>query len=97
VCLFAGIAAATFKLLCTGFTLNEKKMASFVGTVDMSVCRFPADMAVGDDVVADPFTQAFIENEIFSDEFILKPVVPDLAYIVDDPTFEMEHIRKAVV
>ena len=62
-------------------------MAKIIGAVGVLVARSAALMALGDDVWADAFAQALVEDEIFADEFVGKILFPHLARIFNNAAF----------
>ena len=60
----------------------------------MRIAGFSALVAGGDNIIGDPFAQPFIENKIFTDEFIFKPFFLHLLCIIDNATFQVKYIGK---
>jgi len=53
-------AAAAFEFRRAHRTLDEQQMTGFVLTIGMGVSRLAALMTAGDDLFADPFSQAIV-------------------------------------
>ena len=62
----AVLATGTFHFFFTLITLDKKKVAGIINTVNMSISRFAALVAVGDHVGADAFAEPLVEHEILS-------------------------------
>lgn len=79
------------------FTLDEEDVASFVGAIELSVRGFTTLVAVGDDVLADAFTQALVEDEVFAEVFILQAQCFALAGILNDASVYHADVLEATV
>lgn len=74
-------------LLAASVALDEEEVAKIIGAVGVRVARSAALMASGDDVGADAFAQALVEDEIFADELVGKILFPHLARVFDNAAF----------
>ena len=90
-------AATAFIFRGTIFALNKQQMTAFIPAIGMGICRPAALMTAGDDVRADPFAQAVVENEVFAFEFILQPFLLYGISVVDDSSFQVKYIGKPPV
>ena len=70
-------------------------MAGLVGTVHVGVAGISALVALGDDVVADPFSSSVVEDEVLSEELILEVQVLYLTCVFNDPAFKLIDILEA--
>ena len=71
----------------TDITLNKQQVTGLVGAIDMSVARGSALVALGNDVVRNPFGTALVKDKVFPFKFIFKPEVFDLACVFDYTSF----------
>src|SRR5690606_7202939 len=77
---------APSKFFCAFFTLDKQQMAAIVFAIGVIIARCAALMASADDVIRNPFAQAFIEHKVFSNEFVLQSLIFYLAGIFNDPS-----------
>jgi len=59
--ILAFFAATTFILGCADLTLNEQKMATTIGAVNMGIGGSPALVAMGNDILGDTFTEPVVK------------------------------------
>src|SRR3954470_9701358 len=90
----AGRRATTFHRNRAFVALDEQQMTRFVRAIRMRVARFPALMAVGNDVVSDPLTQTLVEHEILAYELALQTFGFDLSRVFNDSAFELVDVLK---
>lgn len=93
----ARFRAAALVSLATGRALNEQKVAGSIGAVGMHIEGLATLVTVCDDIIRDTFYHPLIENEVFTDEFVFQPFLPDLSGIFYDSAFQLIYMGKAVV
>ena len=72
-------------------------MATIIHTVRVVVTRLSTLMALRNNIVGNTFSQTMVENEILTDEFTFDIFFLDLFSIIDDATFQLEHIFKTLM
>ncbi len=93
----AGLGTATAVLLGTFLTLNEEEVAHDVGAFDMGVAGLAALVTVGDDLVADAFAHALVEDEVLAAKLVQQALLPGVVGILDDATFKLIDLIEAFV
>jgi hypothetical protein len=68
----ARCTATTLIFLSAFFTLNKQEMATLIGTVGMIIGRFPTLVTTSNNLFSYSLSQAVVEHEILTLEFIRK-------------------------
>ena len=72
-------------------------MAGLIGTVHMRVAGFAALVAMGDDLIGNPFATAVVKYKVLAAEFVLQPLCFRLTGILDDAALQLIDLFKAFV
>src|SRR5436190_2113583 len=72
-------------------------MTAFIPAINMCISRLAALMAFCNNILCYPFTQPLIKNEIFSDKFIRQLIIFYGVCIMDDTTFKVKNMVKAMM
>jgi hypothetical protein len=89
--------AALVVFFCARAALNKQQVAAIVFAIGVIIARLPALVAMGNHIVGDALAQAFIEHEIFADEFVFKALLFYLACVFDDAAIELIYVLEAAV
>ena len=84
-------------LFSTFITLNKQQVTAMILAVGMGISGFAALMTMTYDVFRNSFAESFIEDEIFSDEFIFEILFFYLAGVVDDSAFQLKNIFETFI
>src|SRR6476469_8137325 len=72
-------------------------MTAIIAAIRMRICRSAALMTLGNHLIADPFAQAVIKNEIFTLELILQSLLFYFIGIMNNSAFKMKYIFKPLM
>src|SRR5258705_1071512 len=92
--LLAGFAATAFIPGSAVGTLDKQEVTAFVTAVGMCVGRPAALVTTGNDLLADAFPQAVVEDEILPPELVFQPFFLYGIGVMDDASFQVKDIVK---
>ena len=85
-------------LFDTRITPEIEHVTNLILAVVVFVCfRSAAEVTVRDNLIPYSFTESFVKNEIGTEEFILEPLLFYLVGIINNATFQVPDISKAIM
>jgi len=93
----AGFTAAPAIFFCAGRTLDEEQMTGTVDAVGMGIAGVAALVTNRYHIITDAFAQAIVKYKVLAYENIIQLFFLYLMCIVDDTSFQVIHMLKAMV
>lgn len=90
-------AAGRCRAFTTRFTLNKEQIAHGVFAVYITVAFTVALVTLREDIIGNPFSDALIEDKVFSNKTREKPLLLHLVGVLNDPSVQLVDVVEAIV
>lgn len=78
---------AALGFFLASFALNKQQMTGLIGTINMGVARGSTLVALGDNILGNTLSSAFVKDKILPLKLIVNPFFFYLSGVFDDPAF----------
>jgi len=88
---------ATRKFVFARSTLDEEEVTLQILAVSIVITNRLALVAVGEDIIRDPLTEALVKDKVLALEFGCETLTLYLVLVVNDATMELVYVLETVV